>query len=127
MNTKRFRKLDAIAAETGEWYRALGRAEAPLGIIAWGSMYGLLHEWVRQHPEFRVFLPEILHPFPLAALAAWRQGLARCWTVELSYQHQFHRYLGSLTDLGGVGSVGRSGGLPLSTLELSRMLTEASS
>jgi 2-oxoglutarate ferredoxin oxidoreductase subunit alpha len=127
MNTKRFKKLDGIAAETGDWYRALGRPDAPLGIIAWGSMYGLLAEWVRENPEYRVFLPEIIHPFPLAGLAAWRKGLARTWTLELSYQRQFHHYLGSLTDLGGVIGVARSGGLPLSTTELSRMLTEASS
>ena len=127
MNTKRFRKLDGIAAETGDWFRALGRADAPLGIIAWGSMYGLLLEWVRENPEYRVFLPEILHPFPLAGLAAWRRGLARTWTLELSFQRQFHRYLSSLTDLGGVTPIARSGGLPLSTAELSRMLTEASS
>ncbi len=127
MNAKRFRKLDGIAAETAGWYRTLGLAEAPLGIIAWGSMYGLLSEWVREHPEYRVFLPEILHPFPLAGLAEWRQGLAQTWTLELSFQGQFHRYLGSLTDLSGVGSAARSGGLPLSTAELSRLLTEASS
>jgi pyruvate/2-oxoacid:ferredoxin oxidoreductase alpha subunit len=127
MNAKRFRKLDGIAAETGDWFRTLGRADAPLGIIAWGSMYGLLFEWVRENPEYRVFLPEILHPFPLAGLAAWRGGLAKTWTLELSFQRQFHRYLSSLTDLGGVTPIARSGGLPLSTAELSRMLTEASS
>jgi 2-oxoglutarate ferredoxin oxidoreductase subunit alpha len=127
MNEKRFRKLAGIAAETGGWYRTLGLADAPLGIIAWGSMYGLLCEWVRAHPEFRVFLPEILHPFPLAALEAWRKNLSTAWTLELSYQGQFHHYLGSVTDLGGVRSAARSGGLPLSTAELSRLLTEASS
>lgn len=127
MNAKRFRKLDGIAAETGEWFRTLGRADAPLGIIAWGSMYGLLFEWVGDNPEYRAFLPEILHPFPLAGLAAWRRGLAKTWTLELSFQRQFHRYLSSLTDLGGVIPIARSGGLPLSTAELSRMLTEASS
>jgi hypothetical protein len=74
-----------------------------------------------------VFLPEILHPFPLAALDAWRKDLSTAWTLELSYQRQFHHYLGSLTDLGGVRSAARSGGLPLSTAELSRLLTEASS
>jgi 2-oxoglutarate ferredoxin oxidoreductase subunit alpha len=127
MNTKRFKKLDGIAAETGDWFRTLGRADAPLGIIAWGSMYGLLYEWVRENPEYRVFLPEIIHPFPLRGLSAWRQGLGRTWTLELSFQRQFHRYLSSLTDLTGVIATARSGGLPLSTAELSRMLTEASS
>jgi 2-oxoglutarate ferredoxin oxidoreductase subunit alpha len=127
MNAKRFRKLDGIAGETADWYRTLGLADAPLGIIAWGSMHGILIEWVREHPEFRVFLPEILHPFPLAAFERWRTGLGRAWTLELSFQHQFHRYLGGLTDLRGVLSAARSGGLPLSTPELSRLLSEASS
>ncbi|HET9326210.1 MAG TPA: 2-oxoacid:acceptor oxidoreductase family protein [Candidatus Eisenbacteria bacterium] len=127
MNAKRFRKLDGIAAETGDWFLTLGRADAPLGIIAWGSMFGLLQQWVSQNPEYRVFLPEILHPFPLAGLAAWRRGLAKTWTLELSFQRQFHRYLASLTDLAGVVPIARSGGLPLSTAELSHMLTEASS
>jgi 2-oxoglutarate ferredoxin oxidoreductase subunit alpha len=127
MNAKRFRKLDGIAAESAGWHRTLGLADAPLGIVAWGSMYGILIEWVREHPEFRVFLPEILHPFPLAAFAQWRSGLGRTWTLELSFQGQFHRYLGSLTNMNGVLSAARSGGLPLSTSELSRLLTEASS
>lgn len=126
MNTKRFRKLEGIAAETAAWHRVLGLPNAPLGIVAWGSLYGLLAEWVRDHPEFRVFMPEILHPFPLTAFDDWRRGLADAWTLELSYQRQFHRYLRSLTDLDGIRSAGRSGGLPLSTGELSRMLSEAS-
>lgn len=126
MNAKRFRKLESIAAETADWHRQLGSDDAPRGIVAWGSLYGLLVEWVRDHPEYRVFLPEILHPFPLAAFEEWRRGLRETWTLELSYQHQFHRYLRSLTDLDGVRAIGRSGGLPLSTAELSRMLTEAS-
>ena len=101
MNAKRFRKLDAIAARdraTGSARSA--RADAPRGIVAWGSQYGLLREWVRRHPEYRVFLPEILHPFPLAAFEAWRRGsrVGRC-VLELSFQGQFHRYLSSLTDL----------------------------
>jgi 2-oxoglutarate ferredoxin oxidoreductase subunit alpha len=127
MNAKRFRKLDGIAGETAGWFRTLGRADAPLGIVAWGSLYGLLNEWVRENPEYRVFMPEILHPFPLTGFDTWRRGLARTWTVELSFQRQFHRYLASLADLGGVIAAARSGGLPLSTAELSRMLTEASS
>ena len=122
MSEKRFRKLDAIARDTARWVRTFGDDAAPLGIVAWGSTYGMLCEFVREHPEFRVFCPEILHPFPLEAFTKWRAGLRETSVVELSFQGQFHRYLSSLTDLGGVRSVARSGGLPLSLEELANRL-----
>jgi len=125
MNRKRFQKLEGIADETKGWFRALGRADAPQGIIAWGSMYGLLREWVDRNPEFRVFLPEILHPFPIAALEAWRRGLRSTFVVEMSFQGQLHRYLSGLTDMSGVRSVARSGGMPMTSHELKRLLEEA--
>ena len=125
MNEKRFRKLAAIARETGDWHRTLGASDAPKGIIAWGSQYGLLREWVEARPEYRVFLPEILHPFPLEALEQWRRGLGPCAVVELSFQGQFHRYLSGITDLKGVRSITRSGGVPMSLSELSQLLQEA--
>jgi 2-oxoglutarate ferredoxin oxidoreductase subunit alpha len=122
MNTKRFVKLDAIAKDTRDWFRTLGRDDAPRGIIAWGSQYGVLREWVALHPEYRAFLPEMLYPFPIAALEAWRRGLAWSATVELSFQGQFHTYLGSLTDMTGVLRIARSGGLPLSLGELEELI-----
>jgi 2-oxoglutarate ferredoxin oxidoreductase subunit alpha len=125
MNARRFRKIPALAAATGDWYRVLGHPDAPRGIIAWGSTYGLLQEWVAAHPDTRVFLPEILHPFPIAALEAWRKGLTWTAVVELSFQGQFHQYLRSLTDMSGVPSITRSGGVPLRPSELARLLAEA--
>ena len=44
---------------------------------------------------------------------------------ELSFQGQFFRYLSSLTDLRGVPSITRSGGVPMSLSELSQLLVEA--
>ena len=125
MNEKRFKKLEAVAHDTRDWYRLLGRPDAPHGIVAWGSQFGLLREWVAEHPDYRVFLPEIIHPYPLAAFEAWRQGLQSTTVIELSFQGQFHRYISSLTDLSGVRSIARSGGVPLTMTELTRLLKEA--
>jgi 2-oxoglutarate ferredoxin oxidoreductase subunit alpha len=122
MNEKRFRKLDAIAAQTKEWCRTFGDAGATRGIIAWGSMYGMLREWVLAHPEYRVFLPEILHPFPIEAFERWRQGLTWGATLEMSSQGQFHRMLAGLTDMHGLKSIARGGGVPMSTYELAERL-----
>jgi 2-oxoglutarate ferredoxin oxidoreductase subunit alpha len=122
MNRKRFRKLDRIAAETRDWFRSLGRLDAPNGILAWGSQYGLLREWIGRHPQWRAFLPEIIHPFPLEAFEAWRTGLERGAVVELSYQGQLHRYVSGLTPIPEFRSASRSGGVPLTAHELTRML-----
>ena len=118
MNDRRFRKLGAIALDTADWVRTFGDAGAPRGIVAWGSTYGMLREFVREYPEYRVFMPEILHPFPLEAFERWRAGLREVSIVELSFQGQFHRYLAGLADLTGVKSIARSGGLPMSLDEL---------
>jgi 2-oxoglutarate ferredoxin oxidoreductase subunit alpha len=126
MNAKRFRKYGPIAEETRSWYRTLGQPGARRGIIAWGSLYGVLGEWVKCHPDDRAFLPEIIHPFPLEGFEQWRKGLESLAVVELSYRGQLHQYMAGLTDMKGVRSLGRSGGVPLSTRELEQMLAEAS-
>lgn len=127
MNEKRFRKLDSIAVESAEWVRTFGRDDAPFGLIAWGSQYGILREWTAMHPEYRVFMPEIIHPFPLAAFSRWREGLEWSAVVELSYQGQFHTYVSSLTDLREVHRLTRSGGTPLNLSELARLIDGARS
>jgi 2-oxoglutarate/2-oxoacid ferredoxin oxidoreductase subunit alpha len=124
MNEKRFKKLAAIAEETGDWFRTLGDPSARQGVIAWGSQYGLLREFADANPHIRFFLPEIIHPFPLAALEEWRRGLDSLAVLELTYQGQFHRYLSGLTDLRGARSVSRSGGTPLTSTELNELLRE---
>uniref|UniRef100_A0A832I4N4 2-oxoacid:acceptor oxidoreductase subunit alpha n=1 Tax=Eiseniibacteriota bacterium TaxID=2212470 RepID=A0A832I4N4_UNCEI len=125
MNEKRFRKLPAIARETRDWVRTLGRDDAPFGLVAWGSLSGLLREWVRERPEWRVFLPEIIHPFPVEAFTAWREGLQWLGVVELSFGAQLHRYMSTVTDMRGVASLGRSGGMSITASELDRMLAAA--
>jgi pyruvate/2-oxoacid:ferredoxin oxidoreductase alpha subunit len=117
--------MAAIAKATGSWYRTLGRDGARFGIVAWGSQYGMLREWVAARPDYRVFLPEALHPFPLEAFAEWRKGLEFAAVVEMNYQGQLHRYLAGLTDMRDVSSVARSGGQPLSGRELEQLLEEA--
>jgi 2-oxoglutarate ferredoxin oxidoreductase subunit alpha len=124
MNEKRFKKLAGVARETKDWFRTLGHPAAPRGIIAWGSQYGILREWVAARPEYRVFLPEIVHPFPLEALERWRRGLQSLVVLELSYQGQFYRYLSGLTSLAGARSIARSGGVPLTLSELAQLLAE---
>jgi len=127
MNEKRFRKLTGVAEETSDWFRTMGDPAARRGILAWGSQHGLLREWLWDHPDVRVFMPEIIHPFPLKAFEAWRLGLDSLAVLELSYQGQFFHYVSGLTDMRAARSVTRSGGIPLTSFELQKLLLEASS
>jgi 2-oxoglutarate ferredoxin oxidoreductase subunit alpha len=124
MNERRFKKLDLVKEEAGDWCRVLGREDAPRGIVAWGSTYGVLREWIRDHPDTRAFLPEILHPFPLEAFIRWRRGLEWTAVLEMSYLGQLHRHLSGLTDMTGVHSIARSGGLPITMHEITRRIEE---
>ena len=124
MNVKRFAKLDAIAVETRDWVRLLGPPAARRGIVAWGSQYGMLREWLPRHPNYRAFFPEIIDPFPLVAFEEWARELEYLAIVELSFQGQLHRYLAGLTDLRSAVSIARSGGMPLTWADLSRLLGE---
>jgi 2-oxoglutarate ferredoxin oxidoreductase subunit alpha len=126
MNAKRFRKLEGIAADTRNWYRSFGPPDATRGIIAWGSHYGLLREWVATRDDYRVFMPVALHPFPIEAFETWEKGLRSAVTIELSYQAQFYKYLSSLTDTRKIKPIARSGGWPLKMRELNRLLEEQS-
>jgi 2-oxoglutarate ferredoxin oxidoreductase subunit alpha len=125
MNVKRFLKVEPMAEETAGWFRTLGRPDAKRGILAWGSTYGLLREWVVRHPEYRAFLPEILFPYPLAAFEEWRRGLEWLGVVELSYRGQLRRFLSGLTDMGSTHGLTRSGGVPLSGPELDQLVEGA--
>ncbi len=125
MGEKRWRKMDAIAEHTESWFRVLGKPGATRGIIAWGSNYGLLCEWVKAHPEYRAFVPEILMPFPIKGLEEWRKGLGWTGALELAHTGQFYKYLKTLTDVEGTRSLKRSGGLPLSMVDLDRLIRQA--
>jgi 2-oxoglutarate ferredoxin oxidoreductase subunit alpha len=122
MNAKRFAKLAALAAETADWYRTIGREDATRGILAWGSSIGVLEEWLAGNPDYRVFLPEIIHPFPVAGLQEWRRGLTSLVVLEMNFQGQLYQYLTNLTDMRGVRSLTRSGGVPFTPGELDRMI-----
>ena len=126
MNARRFAKLEQVAAEGRDAFRAFGDPTAPRGLVGWGSMQAVLAEWVAHHPGYRAFLPEMLHPFPVEAFARWRRGLEAGAVVELSHQGQLHRIMSGLCDLSGFRSIARSGGLPLSLRELAERLEEPS-
>ena len=70
-----------------------------------------------------VFVPEILHPFPLEGLAEFLKGRKKIFVLEMNFQGQLYHYLrafGALPE--NARSLSRSGGIPFHHDELQQRL-----
>jgi 2-oxoglutarate ferredoxin oxidoreductase subunit alpha len=119
MNEKRYRKMAAI----GERYRLFRRAGASkprLGILCWGSSFGVVKEAVMYDRDVAIFAPRILAPLPAADIQAFVDSCEDILIVELSYGAQFHQYLRTQIDLprGRTHLLSRSGGKNLGPSEI---------
>ena len=73
-----------------------------------------------------MFVPEIMHPFPVKALQNFLEGRRDVAVLEMNYQGQLFQYLKSLGVLNGRAlSLKRSGGIPFQLEEVQRMIQEA--
>ncbi len=125
MNQKRFRKRAALARHTADWCWTEGAAEAPLGVITWGSSAGVMREYIAHHPDTALFVPEILEPFPEAALRQFMSGRQRIVVLEMNFQGQLFHHLRGLGVLPAHAvSVCRSGGYAFHRGEIERLLNE---
>jgi 2-oxoglutarate ferredoxin oxidoreductase subunit alpha len=61
MNAKRYRKLEAIA-DRYRLFRRAGAEKPRLGILCWGSSFGVVREATASMPDVGVFAPRILAP-----------------------------------------------------------------
>ena len=119
MNAKRYRKVAAIADK----YRLFRRSGAPkprLGILCWGSSYGVVNEAVKGRKDIGVFAPRMIAPLPAKDLQEFIDSCEQILIVELSFSGQFHKYLRSEVDLpkGRTHALARSGGKSLGAIEV---------
>ena len=125
MNQKRFRKWEALSETAAGWHQHYGPPKAPHAIIAWGSSAAVAREFAENHPDFAVFVPQILHPFPKKALQHFLKNRKTVSVLEMNYQGQFYHYLKGIGAIdGNARSFKRSGGQPFHTEELGQMIQE---
>ncbi|MBI4238399.1 MAG: 2-oxoacid:acceptor oxidoreductase subunit alpha [Deltaproteobacteria bacterium] len=123
MSRKRFAKLAAVAKVSAAWCSSYGRTTAPRAVIAWGSSAGVVRQYVATHPDTALFVPEILHPFPIDALRAFLHGRQQVSVVEMNYQGQLHHHLRALGAIDtSARRLGRAGGLPFQLREVEEWL-----
>jgi 2-oxoglutarate ferredoxin oxidoreductase subunit alpha len=103
MNAKRYRKLDAIARKY-RLFAHYGADEADLGILCWGSSFGVVREAVDRLNtpnglRVAVFAPRILAPLPKCEIERFVASSGELLILELSAAAQFHKYLRTEIDL----------------------------
>ncbi len=99
MADKRARKLATLDAREDALLWRAGPADAPIGVLAWGSTKGAVEEALRhfraEGTEISALVPRRLAPLPGVEIQRFVDRLNALLIVELSHQGQFYRYLRS--------------------------------
>ena len=119
MNEKRYRKMAEIA-DKYRLFRRAGATKPKLGILCWGSSFGVVKEATQEHDEVAVFAPRMISPLPKEEMQEFIDSCDQILIVELSFSAQFEQYLRTQVDLpkGRTHLLARSGGKPLGTTEI---------
>jgi len=116
MNEKRIRKLDPLKARP-DLFEVSGNADAPLAIVAWGSVAGVCREALEMAKDeglnVKLMVPYLLYPVAEATYRDFFRTVKMGYIIEQSHLAQFHKLLRMHIDLpGGVRPLARSGANP---------------
>ena len=117
MNEKRLRKLDPLK-ERADLFEVEGPGDAPLALVAWGSLAGTAREARRQAAaeglKVKLMVPRLLHPVSESAYDAFFRSVQRGLVIEQSHQGQLYRLLRMFVDVPrGMERLARSGANPI--------------
>lgn len=129
MNEKRFRKL-APLQRRADLFRIAGDQDAPLALVAWGSVAGVCREAFELaiHDGFHVKLlvPWLLYPIAEEIYRDFFMSVRTGFVVEQSHQGQLYRILRMYTDVPkGVRPFCRSGANPIQPGEVLALIRTA--
>ena len=128
MNEKRIRKLDPLMRRR-DLFDVYGPADAPVGMIAWGSVAGVAREALDLAAgsglRVKLLVPRLLYPVAAGIydefFATARTGIV----LDQSHQGQLYRLLRMFADVPPrVRSMARSGSNPFTAAEVASRLRE---
>ncbi|MDR3669903.1 MAG: 2-oxoacid:acceptor oxidoreductase subunit alpha [Holophaga sp.] len=116
MNEKRTRKFDPLKKRK-DLFEVIGNADAPLAIVAWGSVAGVCREALAMAKEeginVKLLVPYLLYPVAEGTYLDFFASVQKGLIIEQSHLAQFHKLLRMHLDLPkGVRSLARSGANP---------------
>jgi 2-oxoglutarate/2-oxoacid ferredoxin oxidoreductase subunit alpha len=122
MNDKRLRKLRPLT-QRKDLFVTKGQANAPLGLVSWGSTSGIALEAydLAKAAGLRVklLIPRLLFPVAEEVYKEFFRALARGLVVEQSHQGQLYRVIRMYVNVpDGVESFSKSGSNPFSPAEI---------
>jgi 2-oxoglutarate ferredoxin oxidoreductase subunit alpha len=122
MTEKRFRKLRPLGRRR-DLFEQAGRPDAPLAVIAWGSLAGPAREAVERAAaaglDVKLLVPRLLYPVAADVYREFFGGVRAGLVVEQSYQGQLFRLLRMFVDVpAGVEPFCRAGANPISADEI---------
>jgi 2-oxoglutarate ferredoxin oxidoreductase subunit alpha len=117
MNEKRMRKLDPLK-ERSDLFEVEGPEDAPLALVAWGSLAGTAREARRRAAaeglRVKLLVPRLLYPVSETVYDAFFRSVQQGLVVEQSHQGQLFRLLRMFVDVPrGVERLARSGANPI--------------
>jgi len=117
MNDKRLKKFNPLK-QRRDLFIVDGSADAPLGLVSWGSVAGAAIEAfqiaVRQGLRVKLLVPRLLYPVSEEIYQEFFASLTRGLVVEQNHQSQLFRLLRMFVDVPeGVVSFARSGANPI--------------
>ena len=126
MNEKRIRKLDPLA-RWGSAVSVFGDRDAPIGLIAWGSVAGIAREALERADRLgvhaKLLVPRLLFPVPQPAYDDFFGSIRGGFVIEQSHQGQLYRLLRMYVNVPrGVTSLARSGANPFTPIEIAELL-----
>jgi len=96
MNDKRLHKLNPLT-QRRDLFIIEGDADAPVGLIAWGSVAGVALEALRaarvEGIKAKVLIPRLLYPVAEQVYQEFFASLKKCLVVEQSHQGQLHKII----------------------------------
>ncbi len=117
MNEKRLRKLDPLK-QRRDLFLVEGNPQAPLALVAWGSVAGAAREAARiaraEGIDVKLLVPKLLYPVAEEIYADFFRGVVSGLVVEQSHQGQLYRVLRMFVDVPrGMEPLARSGSVPI--------------
>ncbi|MHA2272748.1 MAG: 2-oxoacid:acceptor oxidoreductase subunit alpha [Candidatus Hodarchaeales archaeon] len=119
MMEKRFRKISKLPEEGS--YVTVGNSKPDIGIFAWGSVSGAVHEatkrLVNQGVNVGAFFPKRLHPLPYKAILAFADSCSQLMTIEANFRGQLASLLSMECGL-KTTKFNYYGGIPVTSAEI---------
>jgi 2-oxoglutarate ferredoxin oxidoreductase subunit alpha len=122
MNEKRIRKLAPLKGRR-DLFSIYGRPDAPIGLVSWGSVAGVVREALamaaRQGLDAKLIVPRLLYPVASHVYEEFFASVRSGLVIEQSHQGQLYRLLRMFVDVPhSVESFARSGSNPFTPTEL---------